>query len=57
MYQHCKYDNATYPSLLQLLPIPMGVRSEINMDFIEGLSKSHGKEVIKFLVDEVCSLF
>nr|XP_009775422.1 PREDICTED: uncharacterized protein LOC104225346 [Nicotiana sylvestris] len=44
--QRHKYDVAASPSLLQPLPIPIGVWTDICLDFIEGLPKSHGKEVI-----------
>jgi len=44
--QACKYDTATQLGLLQHLPIPKEVWIDISMDFIEGLPKSQGKEVI-----------
>lgn len=51
--QRCKYDNASYPGLLQPLPIPMAVWSEVSMDFITGLPKSQGREVIMVVVDRL----
>ncbi|XP_073109864.1 uncharacterized protein [Elaeis guineensis] len=42
----CKFENVAYPGLLQPLPIPEGPWQEVSMDFIEGLPKSNGKEVV-----------
>jgi len=39
------------PILLQPLPISYAPFTDINMDFIEGLPKSDGKEVIYMVVD------
>lgn len=39
--------------LLQPLPIPQKIFSDITMDFIEGLSKSNGKSIIFKVVDKL----
>ena len=51
--QASKYDIAAYPGLLQPLPVPSKVWIDISMDFIIGLPKSHGKEVIFVVVDRL----
>ncbi|KAL8119793.1 hypothetical protein AgCh_017055 [Apium graveolens] len=49
--QAYKSDVSAYPGLLQPLPIPAEVWVDISMDFITGLPKSNGKEVIFVVVD------
>ncbi|GJY88377.1 retrotransposable element Tf2 [Tanacetum coccineum] len=44
--QRYKPDLSAYPGLIQPLPIPTHVWSEISMDFIESLPKSQGKSVL-----------
>ncbi|KAH9671915.1 hypothetical protein KPL70_017529 [Citrus sinensis] len=49
--QRNKAETIASPGLLQPLPIPELIWSDISMDFIEGLPKSHGKKVIMVVVD------
>ncbi|GJW14002.1 transposon ty3-G gag-pol polyprotein [Tanacetum coccineum] len=51
--QKYKPDLAAYPGLLQPLHIPQTIWSSISMDFIEGLPKSHNKNVIFVIVDRL----
>lgn len=53
MCQRCKPDLSAYPGLLQPLPIPTQVWTEISMDFIDGLLSSQGKTVILVVVDRL----
>lgn len=40
-----------YPKLLQLLPTPKGIWWDIIMDFMKGLQRSEGKDIIMVIVD------
>ena len=51
--QRFKSENVKSPGLLQPLAIPNRVWSDISMDFIEGLPKSHGRSVIFVVVDRL----
>ncbi|KAJ3684341.1 hypothetical protein LUZ61_013505 [Rhynchospora tenuis] len=46
-----KGEHVPYPGLLQPLPIPHGAWQSIGIDFITGLPKSRGKDVIFVIVD------
>ena len=49
--QQNKHENVATPGLLQPLPIPHAPFIDISMDFIDGLPKSEGKDVIMVVVD------
>ncbi|WOG95792.1 hypothetical protein DCAR_0415120 [Daucus carota subsp. sativus] len=51
--QRCKAEHTSPPGLLQPLPIPNNAWETISLDFIEGLPKSAGKEVILVIVDKL----
>lgn len=51
--QQNKSEHVAYPGLLQPLPTPTQVWSNVSMDFIEGLPNSHGKFAIMFIVDRL----
>lgn len=53
MCQVTKSENIHIPGLLNPLEIPDMAWTHISMDFIEGLPKSHGKDVILVVVDRL----
>lgn len=51
--QRHKNENVASPGLLQPLPIPDRLWSDISMDFVEGLPNSSNKNVILVIVDRL----
>ena len=51
--QHAKHENIKTAGKLQPLPVPEKPWHDISMDFVEGLPKSDGFEVIMVVVDRL----
>lgn len=47
-----KGENRKIPGLLEPLPIPNGAWETVTMDFITGLPRSEGKDVLLVVVDQ-----
>ena len=53
IYQRWKHENVAYPGMLQPLEIPVQAWKGVSMDFVEGLSKSEGRNVVMVVVDRL----
>ncbi|KAD3337228.1 hypothetical protein E3N88_32748 [Mikania micrantha] len=51
--QQAKYEPVAAPGLLQPLPVPTHVFTDISMDFMSGLPKVKGKDTILVIVDRL----
>ncbi|XP_073116237.1 uncharacterized protein [Elaeis guineensis] len=51
--QKYKYENMALSGLLQPLPVPQGLFTDLTIDFIEGLPRSRGNSVIFVVVDRL----
>ncbi|GJW02011.1 putative mitochondrial protein [Tanacetum coccineum] len=56
VFQRQKADLAAYPGLLQPLPVPKKIWSEISMDFIVGLTKPQGFSVARSVETEFLAI-
>ena len=53
IYYYCKYQAINLTDLLQPLSIPQAIWEDINMDFIIGLPKIEGADIILVVVDRL----
>jgi Integrase core domain/Integrase zinc binding domain len=53
IYQLNKGEHTSYLGLLETIPIPEGAREVITMDFISGLPKSEGRDVLMVVIDKL----
>lgn len=51
--KQAKPEHVRYPRLLQPLPVPEQAWQMVTLDFVEGLPKSHGCDVILLVVDKL----
>jgi hypothetical protein len=50
--QKNKSEHIPYPGLLAPLPVPEQAWTHVSMDFVEGLPRAQGKDVILVVVDQ-----